>query len=216
MGGRIWKVKNLIRFAVYAGNAHVFKGNIPVLSQDRSSWEELVKFLLQNVIDVCYDPKQKVFHPRFGPQVSFQGVKSDAVELTLRPFIGLSFLARHSACPDIERIYLDVIRQGVDPKSQCFWGSLPTNQVLIENLSLLTGILLNPTKFWQTLTSEEKTNLLDYVTQCERREFVDNNWLWSKVFHLLFLKIFGQRKDADVEICDVINRISEFYVGDGW
>ncbi len=103
MGGRLWKAKNFIRSAFYAVGTHAFKGNVPVISEHRSSWEDLLKFLLQNVIDTCYDQQKNLFRLPQGPQVSFQGVKSDAFELTLRPFIGLGLSLnniKYSAHPE--------------------------------------------------------------------------------------------------------------------
>jgi hypothetical protein len=216
MAGRLWTIRNSIRSAVYTAGARDFQGEVPVLNETRASWEELVRFLLKNVVGQCYDPKTKTFRLPVGPQVSYQGKESDALELTLRPFIGLGYLARHSSCPDLEKIYLDVIRQGVDPQSKCFWGSLATQQVLIENSSLLTGILLNPQKFWEPLTAAERANFLDYVASCNRREFVDNNWLWSKVFHQLFIHTLGETQNRAGEIRTVMNRIDDFYTGEGW
>jgi len=216
MSGRLLQAKNFIRSTIYMAQYRRFSEQVPVLSDTKASWEELLKFLLQNVINSSYDVGKKVFRLPFGPQVSCNGEESDALELTLRPFIGLGFLAKHSSSPEIEKIYCDVIRQGTDPSSEFFWGQLPTSQVLIENLSLLTGILLNPQKFWEPLTSAEQSNVLEYVASCSRREFVDNNWLWSKVFHLLFLQTFGEKKEGTQDIRNVLNRISEFYVGEGW
>lgn len=216
MAGRLWKFKNALCFAVYQAQSQSFKGEVPKITEDRASWEELLKFLLCNVVEHCYDPQERAFRLPFGPQVSWQGVRSDVSELQLRTFIGASYLVRHASCPDLEKVYLDVIRQGVDPKSKFCWGRIPGYQMLVENLTLLTGVLLNPDKFWNPLSKTERGHFLDYVDVCSHRKFVDNNWLWSKVFHLLFIQKFGENNDRSLPIRDVLKRIDSFYSGDGW
>jgi hypothetical protein len=162
----------------------------------------------------CWDENGGRFRIGRSFQRSLGGSRADALELGARSFIGAAYFLRSWEKDDLRERYLEFVRKGTDPASAAFWGRIDSGAVLVENASLVIGFLLDP-KLWERLGAQERKNFRDYIASCAGRYFHDSNWLWFKIFHLLFLELTGGPGPGK-DIPELLERLGSFYDGEGW
>ena len=134
-----------------------------------------------------------------------------------RPLWGLVPMWR-GGCDDndFDKIYLKGLCAGTDKNSSEYWGKCRDNdQRFVEMASIAYGMLFVPEKLWQPLNDEQKNNLSEWLYQINDHHVVDNNWTFFRVLVNTALLKCGQKYNKDQMKKD-LDRIEEFYVGDGW
>jgi len=192
-----------------------FSKEVPKIDHNRESFESLLLFLVNNVLDHSYDRKNQYFRKQTSLQRSRWGIESDIHELIARTFIGVAYFLIHNKSDRLSDTYLSLIKRGSDPDSRFYWGRIKNNHVVIENTSMVIGLLLNEEKLWDRLSCKEKKNFSKYIRESLKREFHFNNWLWFKIFHYLFLEMYDGTPCRD-KIKSELAKIDSLYRGDGW
>lgn len=192
-----------------------WKGTPPEVGNSRSSFERLLLFLLHNLLKDKYDEDSRYFRKGKPAFCSASGVESDTLEFISRSFIGAAYYNIHSNSDFLTKIYLNIIKEGTSRTSKFFWGEIHSNQVLVENTSLIIGLLLNKNKFWNNLSEPGRRAFTGYIRKSLVREYYKNNWLWFMIFHYLFLEETGAKNYKKI-IEKLISEIDLLYVGGGW
>ncbi|WP_379894194.1 DUF2264 domain-containing protein [Marinicrinis lubricantis] len=116
----------------------------------------------------------------------------------------------------IRRKILDGIRNGTNPQHEEYWGDVKyTDQRLVEMAVFGLALSLAPSVFWDPLTTEEKHNLVHWLSQINHNELPPNNWHFFRVLVNIGLESVGQPSDAD-KLRESLELIESLYVGDGW
>jgi len=211
---RLKKIANMFRRVLYPlGN-----GPRSYPAEFNGSLEDtrnLLIFLTDNVHRKCWDERGGYFKTGRSFQRSSAGAHADRLEMAARSFLGAAYFHQHAEHLEWRERYLEAIRRGTQPGSDYFWGNIQSTAMLVENTSLITGLMLKPDVFWERLTAGEKKNFTGYITDCSRKQFYESNWLWFKVFHLLFLeKMAGVPQEKNIHA--LLDQIGSFYDGEGW
>lgn len=131
---------------------------------------------------------------------------------------GLAPLAAGSGKIDDEllQIVLKGITNGTDPGHKEYWGEVADyDQRLVEMASLGLALAIAPKRLWEPLSAEAKQHFYNWLNQINARKAHDCNWLF---FHVLvnvgFYKLGLPHAKDQLEAN--LNRLEEFYLGDGW
>jgi len=192
-----------------------YRGDIPRLSNDRKSFEDLSLFLIEKVLNQYLDEKKGRFRKNPTLQSTMAGREEDLFEAAGRLFIGIGYYLSHNESGRLRRVSLSFFKYNCSPNSQFYWKGDISDRRLVENASIIIALLLNKEKLWDELHDEEKSLFLEYIHAASEKEFQHNNWLWFKVFHYLFLEKYAGI-DCRKKIKTIIGEIHTFYKGDGW
>jgi len=110
--------------------------------------------------------------------------------------------------------FLKAIINGTDPKSEYFWKSHPDKLTQVGSMFAL-AVYLNPDKFWDPLTSQQKQNLLDYLKKHVYLGTSDNNWFYFRAVSVALLDKNSIESNREV-FTKGFERLLGFYQGDGW
>lgn len=113
-------------------------------------------------------------------------------------------------------IYVDGIRNGTNPEHEDYWGILNDyDQRLVEMAAFGLAFALIPDKLWDSLTSEEQRNVVNWLSQINDLKLYDCNWLLFLVMVNLGLKQVGANYNKEL-VERNLKRIDKFYLSDGW
>lgn len=108
------------------------------------------------------------------------------------------------------------IAHGTDPNHPEYWGTYgDEEQAYVEMAPLAYGLLLTPERIWKPLTEEERMRFQDWLLQINSHKISDNNWLFFRVLINCGLR-HVKASYSEEQIETDLNRIDEFYLGDGW
>ncbi|WP_348520821.1 DUF2264 domain-containing protein [Alicyclobacillus fastidiosus] len=108
------------------------------------------------------------------------------------------------------------ILNGTNPQSDYYWGELTDfDQRMVEMASLATALLLNPMRFWEPLTENEKHNLARWLLQINDYDMPQTNWLFFRVLVNIALKQCNCEWSPD-KLNDALNRLDGYYLSNGW
>jgi sugar phosphate isomerase/epimerase len=159
-----------------------------------------------------------------GPR-SHHGLLADELEGFTRSFIMAGpWLARRTDPVieyrgeqyDIAAFYRRGILHGTDPNHTEYWGDINDYaQHLVEMASLAWSLYLSRAHIWDRFSAAEQQQVADYLFQCTRVEYHQNNWLLFNVVTNAVLKKLGmpysqEQINRNIEACD------HMYIGDGW
>ena len=117
---------------------------------------------------------------------------------------------------EFEEIYLQGIIHGTDPKSKYYWGKCHDyDQRFVEMAPIAFAMIFAPDKIWKPLTLEEKDNLCNYLDQVNHHKLPDCNWILYNILVNVALKKVGRPYDHK-KMDEYLNRIEDFYLGEGW
>ncbi|MGN8647489.1 DUF2264 domain-containing protein [Gracilibacillus sp. HCP3S3_G5_1] len=117
---------------------------------------------------------------------------------------------------DLWTKHLQGIINGTDPTSKGYWGEIwDYDQRIVEMAAFGYSLCLAPEHVWEPLSSEQKENLVNWLSQINEHPAHDCNWLFFAVIVNIGLKKVGTRFDQET-IEKNLNRIEDFYLGDGW
>lgn len=217
LASKALKLENCARRALFHPFNLSWPRPSPRLDSSRRSWQSLAQFLIEKVLEANYDERRGYFFRSlsFDLQRSSAGAASDRMEFIARSFIGAGYLLSCDENRHLQDRYRLLIEKGTDPSSDFFWGRIASDQIVVENTSLIIGLLLNERRLWNTFESGLKHRVTDYIHCSLRRHFSPSNWLWFEIFHHLFLDQLGG-SDEHVHITHIYERLNNLYVGAGW
>ena len=113
-------------------------------------------------------------------------------------------------------IYINGIKNGTNPNHEEYWGEVQDyDQRLVEMAAIGLALILAPEKIWEPLNQEEKKNLEVWLLQINNHKLYDCNWVLFAVMVNVGLKQVGADYDTE-RITWALDRLEEFYLGDGW
>ncbi len=194
----------------------------PLSGWTREHIEESFFILMKGIVDSASKDgaRQRILGPR-----SHHGLLADEMEGFSRSFImGGPWLASSDSSSfthggrtvDVAEFYKCGILAGTDPNHPEYWGDIVDfAQHLVECASLAWSLYLSKEKIWDTFTDAEKKQVADYLFQCTKVKYHQNNWLLFNVITNAVLKKLGmpysqEQIDANIKACD------HMYLGAGW
>ena len=117
---------------------------------------------------------------------------------------------------DVAELYQRGLQAGTDPKHPEYWGPVEDgSQHLAELAALAWGIYLSRHLVWDRLERNARRQIADYLFQCTRASYRQNNWLLFNVVTNAVLKRLGERHsqqqiESNLEACE------QLYLGEGW
>jgi hypothetical protein len=194
----------------------------PVTGWTRHHWEESFQALMKGIVDSASPAcaRQRIPGPR-----SHHGLLADELEGFTRsmimagPWLNSSKSGTYlwkGAKVDVAGFYRHGILAGTNPKHPEYWGDIvDLAQHLVEMAALAWGIYLSKGLVWDKFSPAEKKQVADYLLQCNKVKYHQNNWLLFNVVTNAVLKKLGmpysqEHIDANLKACD------QMYIGDGW
>jgi hypothetical protein len=194
----------------------------PITGWTRQHWEEVFYALMKGIVDSASPAgaRQRIPGPR-----SHHGLLADELEGFTRslimsgPWLNSSKTGAYSwqgSKVDVAGFYRRGILAGTDPKHPEYWGDIVDYaQHLVEMAALAWGIYLSKSLIWDKFSAGEKKQVADYLFQCTKVKYHQNNWLLFNVVTNAVLKKLGlpyaqEQIDANLQACD------HMYIGEGW
>lgn len=175
----------------------------------------------QNAFRELCIPLKKYYSPGkalvfIGEISAHYGVKTLGLEGFSRILWGLAPLWAGGEESCLDEYILEGIIHGTDQKHPEYWGDYGDGeQAYVEMGALAYAILLAPEKVWEPLNKEARENLQRWLLQINRHKISDNNWLFFRILvNCALYKVHGNYNREQLE--QDLNRIDDFYLGDGW
>ncbi|MCA9914974.1 MAG: DUF2264 domain-containing protein, partial [Anaerolineae bacterium] len=113
-------------------------------------------------------------------------------------------------------LYRRGIANGVNPDHPEYWGKPGDyNQRLVEMAAIGLALMLIPEHIWKPLSPESQNQLVHWLGLINTFAVPDTNWLWFRILVNLGLKQVGAVYNDDA-MQDALNRLDDFYLGNGW
>ncbi|THF74930.1 DUF2264 domain-containing protein [Cohnella fermenti] len=108
------------------------------------------------------------------------------------------------------------IVSGTNPEHEEYWGDIRDyDQRLVEMASFGFALATIPEKIWEPLSDEERERLYRWLNQINGHPVWDCNWLFFRVLVNIGFRRIGRPYDKE-QLVRNLNRIDEFYAGEGW
>ncbi|MEU3959744.1 DUF2264 domain-containing protein [Streptomyces buecherae] len=188
----------------------------PYTGWTRAHWEALADYLLDALVPYA-TPGWARYH--LPGRTSSSGVVSDGLEGFARSFLLASFRiagARGAVNPALVERYAAGLAAGTDPASGEAWPRLADrSQPMVEAASVAIGLWESRRWLWDLLEDGVRERVVDWLSGFAGRHTWDNNWRLFPVVAEEFLASVGApyRQRA---IDDGLDRVEDWYVGDGW
>ncbi|WP_052424305.1 DUF2264 domain-containing protein [Nonomuraea candida] len=182
----------------------------------RAYWEAMADRLLDAVVPYATDGFAQY---RLPGRASRSGPVSDGLEGYARTFLLAAFRiagARGEVPPALIERYASGLTAGTDPAHPYAWPALTDmSQQLVEAASV--ALALHETRPWlfDRLSSGEQERVVAWLAGFLGRRTPDNNWVMFRVVVEQFLAGVGGPYEPG-EITGGLERIEEWYAGDGW
>lgn len=129
---------------------------------------------------------------------------------------GLSPLTVGGRDSELWNIFAEGIKNGTNPLHEEYWGKVNDyDQRLVEMAAIGLTLALVPEKVWEPLSETEKENFANWLLQINDHKLYDCNWVLFTVMVNLGLKRVGASYSKE-RMDWALDRIEEFYLGDGW
>lgn len=150
---------------------------------------------------------------------SWSGVVLDGLEGFARPFLlaatRLAAPAAPPAEPLIER-YTRGLLAGTNPRGAHAWPTLTDcSQQVVEAASIALGLHLGRDTVWAALDDREREQVTEWLAGVVGKRTWDNNWILFRTIIEQFLASVGAAHSVR-EIEEGLDRIEDWYAGDGW
>ncbi|GAA2369322.1 hypothetical protein GCM10010404_24930 [Nonomuraea africana] len=182
----------------------------------RAHWETLTDHLLDSVVPYA-SPGFAQY--RLPGRASWSGVALDGLEGFARTFLAAAFRiagARGRVRPALIERYATGLANGTDPSSGEAWPELTDcSQQMVEAASIAVGLHESRPWLWDRLSSEVRERVVAWLSGFVGKRTWDNNWMLFQTVSEEFVKSVGGPYDQH-EIDRGLERIEEWYVGDGW
>ncbi|MFD3947138.1 DUF2264 domain-containing protein [Streptomyces sp. NPDC058579] len=192
----------------------------PLTGWTRAHWEALADRQLDAVLPYATPGLAQY---RLPGRASWSGVVLDGLEGYARTFLLASFRIAGAGGPGggdvsphlIER-YTEGLTTGTDRDSPEAWPVLTDcSQQMVEAASIAIGLHETRPWIWDRLDVRVQERVVDWLSGFVSARTWDNNWRLFQVVSEQFLASVGapySRSDID----DGLDRIEDWYVGDGW
>lgn len=138
------------------------------------------------------------------------------IEGLLRLLWGLVPYSYGGGKSDLWNIYVESIKRGTNPECEEFWGQIKDfDQRIVEMAVLGFALALVPDKIWVPLSEKERHNFNKWLLQVNEHKVYECNWLLFRVIINTGLMKVGAEYNA-YKIKEDLDKIEEFYIGDGW
>ena len=112
--------------------------------------------------------------------------------------------------------YRDGLIAGTDPRNPERWPTAAeTDQAKVEAASVALALQLTRTWLWDTLSTGEQQQVIDWLELAPRGWYPDNNWLWFRITVETFLASVNGLVDRSRVSADLAT-IESYYSADGW
>ncbi|WP_311132086.1 DUF2264 domain-containing protein [Nonomuraea gerenzanensis] len=189
---------------------------MPDEHRTREHWEATADHLLNSVLPYATDGFAQY---RLPGTASRSGPVSDGLEGYARTFLLAAFRiagARGDVPPALLERYASGLIAGTDPAHPYAWPALTDmSQQLVEAASI--ALALHETRPWlfDRLSEGERERVVEWLAGFVGRRTPENNWVLFRVIVEQFLAEVGGPYEPS-EISGGLDRIEEWYVGDGW
>ena len=189
---------------------------------DASTLSRLSRSEMLDLLRGYIEPLRAFFSPGCarvelaGAGVSY-GEDVSAFEAFARPLWGLApAWAGGHELDDWATLYRRGIAAGTDPVHPEYWGDCRDyDQRFVEMAALAYAMLVAPKAIWEPLDPAVRERLALWLSQINRHEVWDNNWLFFPVLVNLALRSVGVVWDAAV-MGRALDGIDAVYEGAGW
>ncbi|AKU15635.1 DUF2264 domain-containing protein [Luteipulveratus mongoliensis] len=179
----------------------------------RDHWEALADHLL-NSLAPWASPSGALISPP--GRASWSGLRSDGLEGFARSFMLASFRLAHGGSDELAERYAAGLVAGADPDHPDAWPRLTDcSQQLVEAAAVAIGLHESRARIWDQLDDRERALVVDWLAGFVGARTWDNNWVLFQVVVEEFLASVGGPFDRG-EIDSGLDRIENWYVGDGW
>lgn len=181
----------------------------------------LCEYLLLNIIELSKRKKSFLVQPPIF-QKSVHKSKVEKAETFARSFIGAAYYLKSNADTQVAktknyRKVLEFYRKGTiasySQNSNDYWGI--NKHIIIENTSIIIGLILTESILWNKYSESEKEVIVTYISSYLDMRIYDNNWIWFKIFHYLFLEKYNN-KNFENEIKSLLNKVKGMLLSNGW
>ncbi|WP_188192150.1 DUF2264 domain-containing protein [Nonomuraea sp. SYSU D8015] len=182
----------------------------------RAHWESVADHLLNSVVPYATDDFAQY---RLPGRASRSGPVSDGLEGFARTFLLAAFRiagAGGAVPPALLERYAAGLVAGTDPARRYAWPALTDmSQPLVEAASV--ALALHETRRWlfDRLSPAQQDRVVAWLAGFVGRRTPANNWVLFQVVVEQFLAEVGGPHEPD-EIIGGLERIEDWYVGDGW
>ncbi|MEV0383184.1 DUF2264 domain-containing protein [Nonomuraea sp. NPDC050643] len=182
----------------------------------RAHWEAVADRLLESVVPYASEGFAQF---RLPGRASRSGPVSDGLEGFARTFLLAAFRiagARGEVPPALLERYARGLAAGTDPAHPYAWPALTDmSQQLVEAASI--ALALHETRPWlfDRLAPADRERVVAWLAGFAGRRTPDNNWVLFRVVVEQFLAEVGGPHAPD-EITGGLERIEDWYAGDGW
>lgn len=178
----------------------------------------LTNYFLDSFLAYSDHTFSKVYYPGIPSE---QGVESDAIESAARIYPLLASYLRanisnggHSRYQQIKNALHQGFLNATNINSKGYWGELSDyRQTICETADLSLSLWLTKEIIWQNYSAQEKQQIIQWLKQINHVQTVDNNW---HLFVLLTQLVIKNLSGEDYICYERYQRITEFYVGEGW
>ncbi|MDF6046244.1 DUF2264 domain-containing protein [Streptomyces sp. JH14] len=182
----------------------------------RAHWEATADRLLDALVPYATPGFAQY---RLPGRASWSGVVSDGLEGYARSFLMASCRiagARGEVDPELVERYARGLATGTDPASDEAWPRLTDcSQQMVEAASIAVGLHETRPWIWDRLDTKVQERVVDWFSGFVGGRTWDNNWRLFQVVSEQFLASVGApHSRSDIE--SGLDRIEDWYVGDGW
>ncbi|MEV0096751.1 DUF2264 domain-containing protein [Streptomyces sp. NPDC050738] len=182
----------------------------------RAHWEALADHLLDALVPYATPGFAQYRLPGRG---SWSGVVSDGLEGYARSFLLAAFRiagAHGEVDPLLIERYAQGLTTGTDPASREAWPRLTEcSQQMVEAASIAVGLHETRPWIWDKLDTKVQERVVDWFSGFVGNRTWDNNWRLFQVVSEQFLASVGA-PFSQSDIDGGLDRIEDWYVGDGW
>jgi hypothetical protein len=133
-----------------------------------------------------------------------------------RPLWGLVPLSAGGGTFTDWELYRNGLANGTNPNHAEYWGSPASrDQRLVEMAAIGLALLMVPEHVWEPLPEQSRQQAVDWLGTINTLDVVDSNWLWFRVLVNMGLANVGANYDQ-VAMEKALDRLNDFYLGDGW
>ncbi|SEJ55457.1 hypothetical protein SAMN04487917_10741 [Arthrobacter sp. yr096] len=188
----------------------------PITGWTREHW---VAFADQQLLAVrpYFSPRKATI--RLGGRPSSSGVMSDGLEGFARTFLMAAFRVAGERGSDPQghlEFYREGLLEGTRAGGPEEWPPIrDRSQPMVEAASLVLGLQLTKTWLWDTLTTQQQSQVAAWLQGSSTSICVDNNWVLFQVMIAEFLAGAGLEHNA-AQIDHGLKRLEDWYAGGGW
>ncbi|WP_043619234.1 DUF2264 domain-containing protein [Nonomuraea candida] len=181
----------------------------------RAHWEALADHLLEAVTPYASPGQAQI---RLPGRASWSGVALDGLEGFARTFLAAAFriAGARGNVPHLVERYARGLAAGTDPSGGESWPVLTDcSQQMVEAASIAIGLHETRPWLWDQLDDGVRERVVEWLGGFVGKRTWDNNWMLFQTVTEEFLKSVGGPYEQR-EIERGLERIEDWYVGDGW